>query len=56
MSANTVALRPTADNAAPMTSTRACSLGAGIGHSQKVNAKAMTIRKADKTKIHRQLR
>jgi len=46
---HTVAASPTADNAAPATSTRACSAALGIGHSQNVKAKPMTIGIAEKT-------
>src|SRR6201999_3110061 len=56
INAYTEALSPTADSPAPVKSTRGCSAGPGIGHSQNVNAKATTIGTAERTEIHRQLR
>src|ERR1700733_10417624 len=49
ISAYTVAASPHADNAAPATSTRACSAGPGTSRNQNVNAKPMTIGIADNT-------
>ena len=42
-----MAASPTADNAAPAMSMRARWAGPGIGHSQNVNAKPITIGTAD---------